>query len=170
MCSKKQNFNSQEYVNKNVDYLNEQLRHETSHQNDRMMWILTVQSILFAALTQLDIIKENEMMCKVVLYIVFSAGVLLSISGIYSISVSELSVGKVLDTWNVYSRRHEKPCEIKHWVITAPTRVLNSRMRFLMFYSFAPLVMCAAWVVLLVAYLYYTNVGDSTAVDCCCRF
>lgn len=45
MCTKKQNFNSQEYVNKNVDYLNEQLRHETSSQNDRMMWILTVHAV-----------------------------------------------------------------------------------------------------------------------------
>lgn len=170
MCPRKQNFNNQENVNKNVDYLNEQLRHETNHQNNRMMWILTVQSILFAALTQLDIIKENEKMCEVVLYIVFSAGVLLSISGIYSISVSELSVGRVLDTWDVYSKRHRKPSEIKHWVITAPTQVLNSRMRFLMFYSFAPLVMCAAWLVLLVAYLNCANVCDSTAIDCCCRF
>ena len=70
MCWRTQNPNSQECINRNVDYLNEQQRHETSHQNSRMMWILTVQSILFAALTQLDIIKENEKMCEVVLFIV----------------------------------------------------------------------------------------------------
>lgn len=172
MCLRRQNPNSQECINRNVDYLNEQQRHETSHQNSRMMWILTVQGILFAALTQLDIIKENEKMCEVVLFIVLTAGVLLSVSGIYSISVSELSVGRVLDTWDVYNRRRKKPSVIAHWVITAPDQVLNSRARFLMFYSFAPLVMCVAWVVLIVAYLYFACDGDVVANGCngCCLF
>ena len=173
MCPKRGNFNSQECINRNVDYLNEQQRHETSHQHNRMTWILAVQGILFAALTQLDMIKNDERMCDVVLFIVLTAGVLLSVSGIYSISVSELSIGRVLDAWNVYNKRHTKPYVMAHWVITAPDQLLNSRMRFLMFYSFAPLVMCVAWVVLIVAYLYFSCEGDYAVVNgCtgCCRF
>ncbi len=150
MCQIKQNPNSQESINRNVDYLNEQQRHETSHQNNRMTWILAVQGIFFAALTQLDGMEDMQ---NIILYIVLCAGVLLSISGIYSISISEMSIGRVLDTWDVYSKRRNKPREISHWVITAPNSVMNSRVNFLQFYSFAPIVICAAWIVLLIFYL-----------------
>lgn len=60
MCSKKQNFNSQESVNKNVDYLNEQQRHETSHQNDRMVWILTVHAVLVILMSISQWIGDNN--------------------------------------------------------------------------------------------------------------
>lgn len=60
MCTKKQNFNSQEYVNKNVDYLNEQLRHETSRQNDHMTWILTVHAVLVILMSVSQWIGDNN--------------------------------------------------------------------------------------------------------------
>ena len=117
MCQRRQNLNSQECINRNIDYLNEQQRHETAHQNNRMMWILTVLGILFAVLTQMDLIDKNECLQDAVLCIII-VGLLLSVSGIYSISVSEVSIGRLLKTEKIYKKIPNKPQEIEHWVIT----------------------------------------------------
>lgn len=117
MCQRRQNLNSQECINRNIDYLNEQQRHETAHQNNRMMWILTVQGILFAVLTQMDLIDKNECLKEAVLCIII-VGLLLSVFGIYSISVSEVSIGRLLKTEKIYKKIPNKTQEIEHWVIT----------------------------------------------------
>ena len=117
MCQRRQNLNSQECINRNIDYLNELQRHETAHQNNRMMWILTVLGILFAVLTQMDLIDKNECLKEAVLCIII-VGLLLSVSGIYSISVSEVSIGRLLKTEKIYKKIPNKPQEIEHWVIT----------------------------------------------------
>ena len=142
----------QDRVNQNVDNLYKWQIDETGHQNHRLAWILAAQTIIFAALCTV-LCAENLKECVIVVLIL--VGILISISGIYSVLISQTAIGTVFERWHQYDSLPAKLKElpIPHVISLVPTHFLKSGFRWLMFYSFAPNVFCAAWVTLLLAYL-----------------
>lgn len=134
-------------INDNVDYLYKLQKDETEHQNHRLMWTLTAQALIFAALCTLLPKEKFGSDYNFVIINLILVGILISISGIYSMLISKTSIGVVYELWNEYdaSSRDEKKEQICHRVSLAPSHFLRSRLRWLMFYSFAPNVFCAAW-------------------------
>jgi len=139
----------QELINRNVDYLYRLQIEETEHQHHRLSWILAAQSIIFVGLCTL-LPKCNTYVVHLI-WLLAAIGVSLSISGIYSVLVGQLSIGTVLERWDEYDgkKKREKCKEIPHQVILSPSSVMRSRLQFLLLYSFAPKVFCAAWIALL---------------------
>lgn len=142
----------QEMINHNVDSLYKWQIDETGHQNHRLGWILAAQTIIFAALSTILYVQKLK---ECVIIILILAGVLISISGIYSVLISQTAIGTVFERWHQYdslsSKQKERP--IPHIISLVPTHILESGFRFLMFYSFAPNVFCAAWITLLLSYV-----------------
>lgn len=142
-------------INENIDYLYKLQKDETEHQNHRLMWILTAQALIFAALCTLlsnECIKYN---LNFVITNLILVGVLISISGIYSMLISQTSIGVVYELWDRYNKvldNNEKREQMHHLISLAPSHFLVSRIKWLMFYSFAPNVFCAAWINLVLIY------------------
>ncbi len=157
---------SQYRINKNVDYLYGLHIKETEHQNHRLSWILAAQALIFTGLcTLLTIVKGTDI---VMIAIVVLIGILLSISGVYSVIVGEASNSVVMGMWNEYDsmrcrRIKEKP--IPHLVTLAPEYIMKSSTQFLLFCRFAPNVFCAAWITLSLVYLQKL---DCLACVVCC--
>ena len=146
----------QKQINRNVDYLYKLQIGETEHQHHRLSWILAAQSIMFASLSVLiSCEKSGGLVTDALIALFIAVGVSLSISGIYSILVGELSIGTVLERWDEYDCRQksEKYDEIPHVVILSPSTVMQSRLKFLLIYSFAPKVLCAGWMALFFFYI-----------------
>lgn len=149
---------NQKRINKNVDYLYKLQINETEHQNHRLGWILAAQALIFTSLCALlagNFGKACDFQCCVLIPLIVVIGVLLSISGIYSIVISETSIGMVYETWDDYNKypRAKKDKTLPHLISLAPDNILKSSFKFLQFYSFAPNVFCAAWMTLLLLYL-----------------
>ena len=148
----------QKWVNKNVDYLYKLQINETEHQNHRLGWIIAAQALIFTGLCAL-VAGNYGSACKfysgAVIPLIVVIGVLLSISGIYSVVISETAIGMVYEIWDDYDKlpRAKKRKPLSHLVSLAPSNILRSPFRFLQFYSFAPNVFCAAWMTLLLIYL-----------------
>ena len=155
----------QKWVNKNVDYLYKLQINETEHQNHRLGWIIAAQALIFTGLCALldgNFGSECKFYSSVIIPLIVVIGVLLSISGIYSVVISETAIGMVYEIWDEYDKL---PCtkkrkHLSHLVSLAPSNILRSSFRFLQFYSFAPNVFCAAWMTLLLLYLL------SPLIDC----
>ncbi len=77
-------------------------------------------------------------------------GVFIAVSAVYSSLISEISIGAVLSDWNYYDSLsiERKPNPVKHKIIVAPNEILNSKLSWLAFHTFAPKVFLAAWIVL----------------------
>ncbi|MCR5643309.1 MAG: hypothetical protein K6G32_08245 [Prevotella sp.] len=149
----------QKQINKNVDYLYKLQINETEHQNHRLGWILAAQALIFTSLCALlagNYGKACDFQCCVIIPLIVVIGVLLSISGIYSVVISETSIGMVYENWDDYDKqpRAKKDKPLSHFVSLAPDNILRSSFGFLQFYSFAPNVFCAAWMTLLILYLF----------------
>ena len=84
---------SQGNINKNVDYFNKSQKDETEHQNHRLSWILAAQSIFFVAFCTL--ISDCCLFDQTIIPLIITVGTLLSVSGIYSIIISETSIGTI---------------------------------------------------------------------------
>ncbi len=134
----------QKLINRNVDYLYNLQIGETEHQHHRLSWILAAQSIIFVGLCTLLSAPHNTYVVQLI-WLLAAIGVSLSISGIYSVLVGELSIGTVLERWDEYDSKNkrEKCKEVPHQVILSPSSVMRSRLQFLLLYSFAPKVFCA---------------------------
>lgn len=148
----------QKWINKNVDYLYKLQINETEHQNHRLGWILAAQALIFTGLCALlagNLGSMYELLCCVIVPLIVVIGVLLSISGIYSVIISETSIGTVYEMWDDYDKlpRAKKKKALSHLVSLAPDNIMKSPFSFLQFYSFAPNVFCAAWMTLLIIYL-----------------
>lgn len=148
----------QKWINKNVDYLYKLQINETEHQNHRLGWILAAQALIFTSLCALlagNLGSNCNFKCCVIVPLIVIIGVLLSISGIYSVIISETSIGIVYETWDDYDKQpHAKKGQpLSHLISLAPDNILRSPLSFLQFYSFAPNVFCAAWMTLLLLYL-----------------
>lgn len=143
-------------INENVDYLYNNQVDETAHQNHRITWIIAAQTLLFTGFC--SIIDDGS---QNIIALLISVGVCLSISGIYSMLVGELSLGIILEKWGDYSSKsiRQKRRVIPHHVILAPPTVLKSKWQFLMLYKFMPNVFCAAWLMLLTNYSIYACNG-----------
>lgn len=149
---------NQKRINKNVDYLYKLQINETEHQNHRLGWILAAQALIFTSLCALlagNFGNACDFQCCVIVPLIVVIGVLLSISGIYSVAISETSIGIVYETWDDYDKlpRAKKHSPLAHLISLAPDNILRSPFGFLQFYSFAPNVFCAAWMTLLLIYL-----------------
>ena len=154
----------QKWINKNVDYLYKLQINETEHQNHRLGWILAAQALIFTGLCALlagSFGSECDFQCCVIVPLIVVIGVLLSISGIYSVAISETSIGRVYETWDDYDKQpHAKKGKpLSHIISLAPSTILSSPFKFLQFYSFAPNVFCAAWITLLLSYLLRSCIG-----------
>ena len=93
----------QKWINKNVDYLYKLQINETEHQNHRLGWILAAQALIFTSLCALlagNLGSNCNFKCCVIVPLIVIIGVLLSISGIYSVIISETSIGIVYETWD----------------------------------------------------------------------
>lgn len=148
----------QKWINKNVDYFYKLQINETEHQNHRLGWILAAQALIFTGLCSLLAVNYgsvNGFLFCVIVPLIVVIGVLLSISGIYSVIISETSIGTVYEMWDDYNKlpRAKKKKVLPHLVSLAPDNIMRSPFCFLQFYSFAPNVFCAAWMTLLVIYL-----------------
>ena len=148
----------QKWINKNVDYLYKLQINETEHQSHRLGWILAAQALIFTGLCALlagNLGSMYELLCCMIVPLIVIIGVLLSISGIYSVIISESSIGTVYEMWDDYDKlpRTKKKKALSHLVSLAPDNIIKSPFSFLQFYSFAPNVFCAAWLTLLVIYL-----------------
>lgn len=148
----------QKWINKNVDYLYKLQINETEHQNHRLGWILAAQALIFTGLCALlagNLGSMYELLCCMIVPLIVVIGVLLSISGIYSVIISETSIGTAYEMWDDYNKlsRAKKKKVLSHLVSLAPDNIMKSPFSFLQFYSFAPNVFCAAWLTLLVIYL-----------------
>ena len=148
----------QKWINKNVDYLYKLQINETEHQNHRLGWLLAAQALVFTGLCALfagNFSTLYNFQCCVIVPLIVVIGVLLSISGIYSVIISETSIGTVYEIWDDYDKmsRAMKAKPLLHLVSLAPDNILKSPFGFLQFYSFAPNVFCAAWITLLLIYL-----------------
>lgn len=147
----------QKWINKDVDYLYKLQIDETEHQSHRLGWILAAQALIFTGLCALlaGTFGDNcNFQCCTIIPLIVVIGVLLSISGIYSVVISETSIGRVYETWDDYDNlpRAKKDKPLPHLVSLAPDNILTSPFKFLQFYSFAPNVFCAAWMTLLLLY------------------
>lgn len=144
---------SQGNINKNVDYFNKSQKDETEHQNHRLSWILAAQSIFFVAFCTL--ISDCCLFDQTIIPLIITVGTLLSVSGIYSIIISETSIGTIYERWFDYDHFHrtDKNRPIPHSISPVPPHFLQSRMSFLMFYKFAPNVLFAAWLTALLIYI-----------------
>ncbi len=146
-----------DYINKNVDYLYKLHKDETEHQNHRLMWILTAQALIFTALCTL-LPKYDTAIClnPVIVTILTLVGILISISGLYSLLVSKTAIGTVYERWNKYNKlsNAEKKKSIHHIISLAPKHIMNSRITWLMFCYFAPNVFCSAWITISLMYLF----------------
>ena len=154
----------QKKINKNVDYFYNLQINETEHQNHRLGWILAAQALIFTSLCALlagNIGSGCDFQCCAIVPLIIIIGVLLSISGIYSVVISETSIGRVYETWDDYDKQpHAKKVKsVPHLVSLVPENILKSPFRFLQFYSFAPNVFCAAWMTLLLIYLLHPCIG-----------
>lgn len=140
----------QEYVNPVVDYYYKLQKDETDHQNHRVMWILTAQALIFTGLCTLAPKVCEGFDVRFIGCLLVVVGVSISISGIYSVAISTTSIGTIYERWHAYDKtlRQKKPKVIPHLVSAAPSDVLDSKFRFLMFYTFAPNVFCTAWIIL----------------------
>lgn len=140
-------------VNENVDYLYTLQKDETEHQDHRLMWILTAQALIFTGLCSLFSKDETHKFDVIFLFIL--VGVLISISGLYSMLISRTAIGTVYERWNKYdsSTKKKKKLPLHHIISLAPVHFLRSNISWLMFCHFAPNVFCAAWITLLLTYL-----------------
>lgn len=147
----------QEKINQNVDYLYRRQIDETEHQNHRLAWILAAQAIIFAALCSVLYCDLKECVRTVLIWV----GILISISGIYSVLISQTAIGTVYEYWHQYDMlsRKQKEQPMAHIISLVPTHFLRSMFRGFMFYTFAPNVFCAAWITLLLKYM--------GIMDCC---
>lgn len=155
----------QKLINKNVDYLYKLQINETEHQNHRLGWILAAQALIFTGLCALlagNFGSAYKFYSSVIVPLIVVIGVLLSISGVYSVVISETAIGMVYETWDDYDKmpRAKKRNLLPHFMSLAPSNILTSPFKFLHFYSFAPNVFCAAWMTLLLLYLL------SPLIDC----
>lgn len=141
----------QKQINKNVDYLYNLQKDETSHQNHRIIWILSAQALLFTALCALN----HDELHDTIKPLIIIMGLLLAISAIYSISISELSIGHVFEMWDEYDKsdNEKKGQPYPHRVSLSPNFIMNSRGKFLMFFKFAPNVLFSSWFVLVLVLL-----------------
>lgn len=142
----------QEKINLNVDSLYKWQIDETGHQNHRLAWILAAQTIIITALCTV-LCAENLKECVIVVLLL--VGILISVSGIYSVLISQTAIGTVFERWHHYDSLplKLKKLPIPHVISLVPTHFLKSGFRWLMFYSFAPNVFCAAWVTLSLTYV-----------------
>ena len=132
-----------ETYNENIDFFYKMQKDETEHQNRRMLWGLTTQALLFAGFSQLtEKAYHNPQMTRILVFILMVVGICVSISAVYSMVVGDLSFSRIFAASNVYEENKD---DVKHWVMTAPKAVLESRLSFLSLYSFVPRVFCAAW-------------------------
>lgn len=137
----------QKQINENVDYLYDLQIKETEHQDHRLSWILAAQALIFTGLCTLLTIEKGADIIMITVIVVI--GILLSISGVYSVIVGEASNSVVMGMWNEYDRQKchrikEKP--IPHLVVLTPDFIMKSSTQFLLFCRFAPNVFCAAWI------------------------
>lgn len=162
---------SQEVTNKEMDYLYKLQKDETEHQNHRLSWILAAQSILFVGFC--TVVSRCDCFEKIIVPLIVLIGVLLSVSGIFSIIISDTSVGTIYERWYDYhhlsKRDINKP--IPHLISSAPPHFLKSKCNFLMFYKFAPNVLCSAWLTLSLfcidTHSYALDIFESTFVTIC---
>lgn len=146
-------------INKEIDYLNKLQKDETEHQNHRLSWILAAQSILFVGICTL--VSKCSSFEEVIVPLIILIGVLLSVSGVFSIIISDTSVGTVYERWADYDHRRMcyKNRPIPHVISSVPPHFMESHFNFLMFYKFAPNVLCSAWLTLLLFYI-------DSSIDC----
>ena len=154
----------QKWINKYVDYLYKLQINETEHQNHRLGWIIAAQALIFTGLCALlagNFGCDCNLLCCVIVPLIVVIGILLSISGIYSVVISETSIGIVYETWDDYDKqlRAKKVKPMPHLVSLAPDNILRSPFKFLQFYSFAPNVLCTAWMTLFLIYLLFPCIG-----------
>ena len=153
-------------INKNVDYLYNLQKDETVHQNHRVTWILSAQALLFTGLCAL----AHNTLIDIIEPLIIAMGLLLAISAIYSMSISELSIGHVFEMWNDYdtSDDNDKERPYPHRVSLSPKFVMDSRISFLMFFKFAPNVLFSSWFVLIIVlieqYLNWINLPFSRSI------
>lgn len=140
----------QDKINQNVDSLYKWQINETTHQNSRVSWALAVHALLFGGLCTI-LNNESVQGCFFVIPLIILIGIFLSVSSLYSVRVGELATGTVYEKWDAYHHQNmkEKCKPIPHVISLAPTTIMRSKLNFLLFYTFAPNVFCAAWLVLL---------------------
>ena len=154
-------------VNKNVDHLYSLQKDETEHQDHRLMWILTAQALIFTALCTI-LPNYGEVNGDCVILLIITIGVLISISGIYSMLVSRTAIGTVYEMWNKYNSLNEekKRLPLHHVISLAPTHFLKSKINWLIFCHFAPNVFCAAWITLV--FIYFSDYFSVYIGNNCC--
>lgn len=147
---------TQRKINHDVDYLYQLNVHETEHQNHRLMWILTAQALLFAGLCTLASVCEEYIDACLLLVLLVVMAVLLSISSIYSVIISEVAIGSIHERWSDYDHQSNsaKNRTMPHLISLAPSNIMRSKFKFLQLYKFAPNVLCAGWISLVVALFY----------------
>lgn len=160
-------FTMRNDVNKNVDHLYSLQKDETEHQDHRLMWILTAQALIFTALCTI-LSNYGEVNEDCVILLIITIGVLISISGIYSMLVSRTAIGTVYEMWNKYNSLNEekKRLPLHHVISLAPTHFLKSKINWLIFCHFAPNVFCAAWITLV--FIYFSDYFSVYIGNNCC--
>ena len=146
-----------DYINRNIDYLYTLQKDETEHQNHRLMWILTAQALIFTAVcTLLPKCDTTFYLNPIIVTILALVGILISISGLYSMLVSKTAIGTVYERWNKYDKlsNAEKKNSIHHIISLAPKHIMKSRITWMMFCYFAPNVFCSAWISISIMYLF----------------
>ncbi len=142
----------QKEINENVDYINSHADKENIPQNNRMKWMLAFHSVLFAGFYALlgNIVYIPIEFTKNVICVLGLVALSLSASSVYSMLVGELSVDNILEVWRKYNAAKLKPRYVPHLVFAVPKPVLDSSLRFLSLYSFAPKVFFTAWAVIFI--------------------
>lgn len=128
---------------------------------------MSAHALLF---TGLCAIQYNDLK-EVIIILILLMGLFLALSAIYSMCVSELSIGHVYEMWDEYDNWDDckKKYPYPHRVSLAPVFIMNSRMRFLMFFKFAPNVLFTSWFVLILVAiehnLQYINIPISRNIQ-----
>lgn len=162
------------------DYLYNLQINETEHQNHRMSWALVIQAAMFigvcTSLIHSDVCRcctciseqvvKQKCHCdcgcrnfvlmidqnEALIFLMVIVGLLSAISFTYSMIVSELTIGHIIDTGNLYgSMKRSAP----HVVIAAPKAILDSSIRWLAMHRFLPALFISAWLALIVIYIIF---------------
>lgn len=161
---------TQKDFNSAADYYYRMQRDETTHQNSRMMWIITTQTLVFAGICtiidKVEIVNNPILPVNTVMFgLLLIIGCLTAISAVYSSLVSEISIGTTLDDWDRYNNLpvNKKPNPVNHRMIAVPKRILDSHLKWLDLHTFVPKVFLSAWIIL-VMYIIWGNVLDFTLI------
>lgn len=154
----------------NIKTLYEQQRDETNHQNHRMVWLAAVESIMLMPIVEIikymydkysdnfnkpfiEIFNAAPDILRSILVVLISVFFLVAISGMYSLMISRITIGDLMEKGDLYKNvlpKERKQEYSMYTVICAPERILNSRFTWLAMNTFVPCVFMAAALTMLI--------------------